>query len=306
MGRYVLRRVLHMVPVLLGTTFAIYAMMWWLPADPLAGRCGGRVCPDSYVARMTEAYHLDDPLPVQYARYMLDLVTGDFGTTFSGAPVADELLQRFPVTLQLAGLAVVVEIVIGIIAGVLAGRRPGGFVDNLVLVSTLAVLAVPVFVLALTAQSVFGVQLGWFPVTSDGGFGSLILPAVVLGAVPLAFVARMMRATLIENLTADHVRTALAKGASERRAVLVHGVRNSLIPVATLAAADFGALVAGSVVVETVFNIDGVGGLLVRSVRDGEIGIVTTAVTLLVLLFLAVNLMADMLYPILDPRIRHA
>ncbi|WP_129667144.1 ABC transporter permease [Phytoactinopolyspora endophytica] len=306
MSRYVLRRLLQVAPVLLGTTFLIYAMMWSLPGDPLAGRCGGQPCPESYLNRMVEAYNLGDPLVVQYAKYMAGLVTGDFGMTFAGAPVADELLQRFPVTLQLAAMAVVVEMVIGISAGVLAGRRPGGFADNLVLVSTLVVVAVPVFVLALVAQSMLGVRLGWFPVTSDGGFVSLIIPAVVLGSLPLALVARMMRSSLIENMQADHVRTAVAKGASARRVVLRHGARNSLVPVVTLAGADFGSLLAGSVVVELVFNIDGVGELLIRSVRDGEIGTVTSVVTLLVLLFLLVNLAVDLLYPVLDPRIRRA
>lgn len=305
MSRYVLRRLLQIVPVVIGTTFLIYTMMWVLPGDPLAGRCAAGPCPQGYVDRMTEAYHLGDPLVVQYAKFMGNLVTGDFGTTFAGAPVGDELLQRFPVTLQLALLAVLVEIVIGVVAGTVAGVRPGGFVDNLVLVSSLFVMSIPLFVAGLLAQTVFGVQFGWFPATSDGSFRSLILPAFVVGSLSMAFVARLMRSSLIESLHADYVRTAVAKGLPRRRVVVVHGVRTSLVPVVTLAGADFGSLLGGAVVVEMIFNVKGVGDLLLRSIRGGEIGTVTATVTLLVLAFLLVNLIVDLVYPLLDPRITH-
>ncbi|NDL59773.1 ABC transporter permease [Phytoactinopolyspora mesophila] len=304
MGRYILKRLLQFVPVMIGTTFLIYTMMWSLPGDPLAGRCGSTPCPQSYIDRMTEAYNLADPLILQYLNYMAGLLSGDFGTTFAGVPIADELWQRFPVTFQLAALAVLVEIVIGVVAGIVAALRPGGLLDNLVLVSTLFVMSIPVFVAGLLAQAIFGVQLGWAPVTSDGSLGSLILPAFVLGSLSLAFVARLMRSSLIENMHSEHVRTAVAKGLSRRRVVLAHGVRNSLIPVVTLAGADFGSLLGGAVVVEMIFNINGVGDLLLRSIRGGEIGTVTAAVTILVLAFLLVNLVIDLLYPLLDPRIR--
>lgn len=305
MGRYVLRRLLQIVPVMIGATLLIYTMMWVLPGDPLAGRCASGPCPQAYIDHMTQAYHLNDPLLVQYARFMGNLVTGDFGTTFAGVPVADELLQRFPVTVQLAVLAVLVEVVIGVVAGVIAGVRPGGFIDNLVLVSSLFVMSIPVFVAGLLAQTVLGVQLDWFPVTSDGSLGSLILPAFVLGSLSMAFVARLMRSSLIESLQAEYVRTAVAKGLRRRRVIVVHGVRTSLIPVVTLAGADFGSLLGGAVVVEMIFNIHGVGDLLLHSIRGGEIGTVTATVTLLVLAFLLVNLLIDLVYPLLDPRITH-
>lgn len=305
MGRYLLRRLLQTVPVVIGTTFLIYAMMWALPGDPLAGRCGNQPCPQSYVSRMTEEYNLADPLVVQYAKYLGNLITGDFGVTFAGTPVADELLQRFPTTLQLAAMAVTVEIVIGVAAGALASLRPGGFVDNFVLVSTLVVVSIPVFAAALLAQTAFGVRLGWLPVTSDGSVGSLLLPALILGALSAAVVSRLMRASLAESLRTDYAHTAVAKGLSRRQIVVGHGLRNSLIPVVTLVGADFGSLLGGAVVVELIFNINGVGALILRSIRGGEIGTVTSAVTVLVLLFLLVNLVVDLLYPLLDPRIRH-
>lgn len=304
MTRYVLRRLLQFVPVLVGTTFVIYTVMWALPGDPFAGRCGGRSCPQSYVDRMTEIYQLDEPLLVQYAHFMINLVTGDVGTTLAGMPVATELAQRVPTTAVLASLAIVVELVLGVTAGVLAALRPGGALDHVILAGTLLIVSVPAFVLALVAQTVLAVQLGWFPVTSDGSIASLILPAVVVGGLSFAFVARVTRSKMIESLQADHVRTAAAKGLAPRRVVVAHGLRNSLVPIVTLVSADLGVLLGGTVVVEMVFNINGVGGLLLRSVRDGEIGTVTVTITLLVLAFLVINLLIDLAYPLLDPRLR--
>ncbi|TDC50607.1 ABC transporter permease [Jiangella ureilytica] len=306
MGRYVVQRLGQMVPVVIGTTFLIYALVWALPGDPFAGKCGDRPCPENYVQRMTAAYNLDDPLPVQYVKYMGSLLTGDFGQTFTGASVADELLSRYPTTLKLTLLAIAVEVVVGIAAGVLAGIRRGGFLDNLVLVSTLVLVSVPVFVTGLLAQATFGVRLGWFPVTFDGTFFSLVLPAVVLGSLSLAFVARLTRANLVENLRADYVRTAIAKGLPRQRVVGVHTLRNSLIPVVTFVGADLGGLLGGAVVVEGIFNIPGVGDMIFRGINAHEGGTVTAAVTVLVLVFLIVNLLVDLLYAVLDPRIRHA
>ncbi|RIQ21220.1 ABC transporter permease [Jiangella rhizosphaerae] len=305
MGRYVVQRLGQMVPVVIGTTFLIYALVWALPGDPFAAKCGDRPCPQAYVDRMTAEYNLDDPLPLAYLQYMGNLVTGDFGQTFSGASVAGELLQRYPITLQLTVLAIVVEVVIGIAAGVLAGIRRGGFLDNLVLVSTLVVVSIPVFVLGLLAQTFFGVRLGWFPVTSDGTLYSLVLPAIVLGSLSLAFVARLVRANLVENLRTDYVRTAIAKGLTRQRVIGVHALRNSLIPVVTFVGADFGGLLGGAVVVEGIFNIPGVGNMIFRGINAHEGATVTAAVTVLVLVFLIVNLLVDLLYAVIDPRIRH-
>ncbi|WP_053203388.1 ABC transporter permease [Jiangella muralis] len=305
MTRYVVQRLGQMVPVVIGTTFLIYALVWSLPGDPFAAKCGDRPCPPTYVARMTAEYNLDDPLPLAYLQYMGNLFTGDFGQTFAGVPIADELLQRYPITLKLTVLAILVELVIGVAAGVLAGIRRGGFLDNLVLVSTLVVVSIPVFVLGMLAQVTFGVRLGWFPVTSDGTLYSLVLPAIVLGSLSLAFVARLVRANLVENLRTDYVRTAVAKGLTRQRVIGVHTLRNSLIPVVTFVGADFGGLLGGAVVVEGIFNIPGVGNMIFRGINAHEGATVTAAVTVLVLVFLFVNLLVDLLYAVLDPRIRH-
>ncbi|HNE90200.1 MAG TPA: ABC transporter permease, partial [Actinomycetota bacterium] len=157
MGRYTIRRLLQMIPVLIGTTFIIYAMVWALPGDPFSGKCGQRPCPPAYVAEMTAKFNLNDPLPVQYFKYLVNLLQGNFGESFSGRPVWDEIMQAFPVTFRLALIAIIFEIVIGISAGILAALNRGGFWDNLVLISTLIVISIPVFVIGFLAQFTFGI-----------------------------------------------------------------------------------------------------------------------------------------------------
>lgn len=306
MGQYTIRRLLQMIPVVIGTTFLIFAAVWALPGDPFAGKCGDRPCPEAYVAEQTARYNLDDPLIVQYVKYMGNLLTGDLGDTFRGTRVIDELAVALPPTLKLTIIAITVEIVIGIIAGVLAGLRRGSFIDNLVLLSTLVVISIPIFVIGYLAQYIFGVQLGWFPPTVGTGapWSDLILPGLVLASVSLAYVARLTRTQLAENMRADYVRTATAKGLP-RSQVVRHGLRNSLIPVVTFIGIDFGALMGGAVVTEGIFNIKGIGGLVFSSIQTREGATVTAAITFIVIVFLIVNLLVDLLYGVLDPRIRY-
>jgi oligopeptide transport system permease protein len=306
-GRYTIRRLLQMIPVIIGTTLLIFLAVWALPGNPFAGRCGDRPCPEAYVQAMTDKFNLDEPWYIQYGLYMQNLVTGDFGETFNGRQVIDELARTYPVTLKLAVMAIFFEVVIGIAAGIMAGLRRGGFLDNLVLLSTLCVISIPIFVIGYLAQLIFGVQLGWFPptVSSEATVYELFLPALVLASGSLAYVARVMRTNLVENIRSDYVRTAVAKGMTRRRVVGIHTVRNSLIPVITLIGADFGALLAGAIVTEGIFNIKGVGGLIFQNIRLREGAMVTGAVTVLVLIFLLVNLLVDLLYAALDPRIRY-
>jgi oligopeptide transport system permease protein len=307
MGRYVARRLLQMIPVVIGTTFLIYLLVWALPGDPFAGKCGERPCPDAYVAAMTAKFNLNDPLPVQYLKYLGNLLRGDFGESFTGVRVIDELARAFPITIRLALFALAIEIMIGVVAGVVAALRRGGFADTLVLVSTLFVISIPVFVIGNALQFMLGVNLRLFPVTVSPAarLDELILPAFVLASVSLAYVARLMRANLAENLRADYVRTAAAKGLSRSRVVGVHTARNSLIPVVTFLGADLGVLLGGSIVVEGIFNIPGVGGVIFSSIQRVDGAVVTGAVTVLVLLFLLINLAVDLLYAVLDPRVRY-
>ncbi len=303
MGKYILRRLLQMIPVALGTTFLIFAMVF-ATGDPLAGRCGERPCSAAYAQAFTEEFHLDRPLVVQYGYYLGNLVQGDLGTNFYGNQVSAELAARYPTTITLALIAVVFELVIGIAAGVLTGLRRGGFLDNLVLVSTLIVISIPIFVIGALSQLVFGVRLGWFPITAtQGTLNQLILPGMVLGSVSVAYVARLTRGNVAENLRSDYVRTAKAKGLTPGRIVGVHTLRNSLIPVITYVGADLGALMGGAIVTERIFNINGVGGFIFRSITQRDGTSVVGAVTVLVIIFLLANLLVDILYGVLDPRI---
>lgn len=307
MGTYVARRILQMVPVVIGTTFLIYTMVWYLPSDPFAGRCGQRPCPPAYVALMREKFNLDDPLIVSYLKYLGNVLTGNFGETFQGLQVRDEILRAYPITMKLALVAIIFEIVIGIGAGVLAGLRRGSFWDNLVLVATLLVISIPVFVIGTLLQYLLGIKFQIFPPTVPAGapWNALILPGFVLASLSLAYVARLVRTSIGENHRSDYVRTATAKGLTSKRIIGLHVMRNSLIPVITFIGADFGALLGGAIVTEGIFNIAGVGGLTFRAIKTQEAMTVTGVVTVLVLVFLLVNLLVDLLYGVLDPRIRH-
>lgn len=305
MGKYIVRRILQMIPVLIGTTFLIYVMVFAL-GDPTVGRCGERACPDAYIAKFKADYNLDKPLVWQYVLYLGNLLQGDLGTNFFGNKVSEELIARWPTTARLAIMAIIIEVVIGIVAGVLAGIRKGKFIDHLVTVSTLFVISIPIFVIGGVLQLVLGIRLGLFPVTAtQGTFQQLLLPAFVLGSVSVAYVARLTRTNLVENLRADYVRTAKAKGLTQARTVGVHTLRNSLIPVVTYIGADFGNLMGGAIVTERIFNVNGVGGFLFRSIGQKDGVSVVGTVVCLVLVYLVTNLLVDLLYGVLDPRITH-
>lgn len=306
MGKFIVRRVLQMIPVLLGSTFLIFTLVFALPGDPTVGRCGERPCSPTYIAAFRAEYNLDKPFLVQFGLYFSKLLQGDLGVNYYGNSVLHELAIRYPVTLRLALIAILFEIIIGISAGILAGLRKGKFADNLVTVSTLVLISIPVFVLGGLAQMVFGIKLGWFPVTAtEGTWYQLLLPGLVLGALSVAYVARLTRTSLVENLRADYVRTAKAKGLSNRRSISVHALRNSLIPVVTYIGASFGVLMGGAIVTERIFNINGIGNYVYRSINQRDGVSVVGAVTCLVLVYLLANLLVDLLYGVLDPRISH-
>jgi oligopeptide transport system permease protein len=307
MGRYVLRRLLQFVPVFLGTTFLIYTLVWAVPGDPFAGKCGDRACPDSFVQAMTARYGLDQPLLLQYFGYLGKLFTGDFGETFNGNSIGEQIGNAYPVTVRLALIALLIQILIGVTAGVLTGLRRKGFLDNLVLVATLFLISLPVFVTGSILQIVLGLEWGIIDptVSADATWGELIVPGFVIGSLSMAYITRLTRTSVAENRRADFVRTAIAKGQPTRRVVGVHLLRNSAIPVITFLGTDLGNLMGGAIVTEGVFNINGIGGLIFRNIADKEGFMVTTIVTLLVLVYLIMSLIVDLLYAVLDPRIRY-
>lgn len=306
MGRYIARRLLLTIPVLLGASFLIFAMVYALPGDPIRALGGDRPLAPAVVAQLTDEFNLNDPLWLQYVKYLGDLVQGDFGTDFRGREVLDTISQRLPVTARLALVAIAFEIGIGIVAGVLAGIRRNGFFDNVVLVSTTIIVSIPILVLAFVAQYALGLKAGLFPIAGiNDGWYSYLLPGLVLAAGSLAYVARLTRTSIAENMRADYVRTARAKGLPKRDIIVRHTLRNSLIPVVTFIGADIGTLMGGAIVTETVFNLPGIGRAVFDAVRAQEGAVVVGVVTLLVFVFIFFNLVVDVLYAVLDPRIRY-
>ena len=304
---YIVRRILQMIPVLLGAIFLLYASVFAL-GDPASGRCGQRPCPAAYVAKFNAEYNLDKPLWQQYLHYMGQILTGDFGTAFDGQPVLTLMANAFPVTARLTLVAVVIEALAGVALGVLAGLRRGRATDTGVLMLTLVVVSVPTFVSGYLLQYLAGVRWGLVnpSVSPAAPLDELLLPGLVLALVSLAYVTRLTRTSIAENLRADHVRTAVAKGLPRRRVIGRHLLRTSLIPVVTFIGADVGALMGGAVVTERIFNIHGVGYQLYQGILRQNSPTVVGFVTVLVLVFLVANLLVDLLYAVLDPRIRYA
>ncbi|MCX4410415.1 ABC transporter permease [Streptomyces sp. NPDC059837] len=310
MGRYVARRLLQMIPVFIGTTLLIFLMVYALPGDPVRGLFGDKGGSPAVIASLRHQYGLDQPILVQYYHYMKDMILHfDFGTQIaSGRPVTDVLGEAFPVTLRLGGLAFAIELVLGLILGVWAGMRAGRFADNAILLVSLLLISVPVFVLGFILKVVFAFQLNWLPpnVNDSTNFNELLMPAFVLATASLAYVTRLTRTSVAENMRADYIRTAVAKGLPKSRVVGVHLMRNSLIPVITYLGTDIGALMGGAVVTEGLFNIQGIGGTIYQSIVRREGTTLVGLVTILVLVYLLASLLVDLLYAVLDPRIRYA
>ncbi|KAF4405954.1 MULTISPECIES: ABC transporter permease [Streptomyces] len=307
MGRYVIRRLLQMIPVFIGSTFLIFIMVYAL-GDPVAALFGDRAPDPATAARIRAELYLDQPLWKQYLHYMGQIFRGDFGTAFNGQPVLDLMVTAFPITIRLTLIAVVIEMIIGIVLGVVSGLRRGRSVDTTLLFLTLIVISVPTFVTGYLLQFLFGVKWGIVrpSVSTDATFGELLLPGVVLALVSLAYVTRLTRTSIVENVRGDYVRTARAKGLPRRRVIVRHLLRNSLIPVVTFIGTDIGALMGGAIVTERIFNIHGVGFQLYQGILRNNAPTVVGFVTVLVIVFLLANLIVDLLYAVLDPRIRYA
>ena len=305
---YTGRRLLQLIPVFFGATFLIYFMVFAVPGDPVAALFGDKQPSPQVLEQIRAQYNLDKPFIVQYLLYIGGLFTGDLGTTFSGRPVIDELVRAFPITFRLAMLALVFEAVAGILVGLVAGLRKGKIFDNSALVVSLLLISIPTFVIGFVLQYVFAINLGIFrtTVSSQAPWSELVLPAIVLASVSFAYIVRLTRASVSENMSADFVRTATAKGLTRNRVVTVHILRNSLVPVVTYLGVDIGSLMVGAIVTEGIFNIQGVGGTVYRAIQLGEGPTVVSFVAVMVIIFMLANLLVDLLYAVLDPRIRYA
>ncbi len=305
MIQYTLRRLLVALPSVLGVLIIVFLMVRLAPGDP-ALLMAGENADAATVERIRERFGLNDSLPVQFQRFIGGVFQGDLGrSTRTNRMVTEDLADYFPHTLELALAAIVFALVVGIGLGVASALRPNTWVDALAMILALIGVSMPTFWFGLLAIMYFSVELQWFPVTGRGTFAHLVLPAITLGVSSTAIIARMTRSAMLEVLGQDFVRTARAKGTPQRSVVFKHALRNALIPVITVGGLEFGSLLAGAVITETVFTWPGIGRLLVQSILARDYPVVQGAVLLIAMSFIIVNLLVDLLYGLVDPRIRY-
>ncbi|MFB7054343.1 ABC transporter permease [Streptomyces vinaceus] len=307
MGSYVIRRLGQMVVVLFGATVVLFACLFVLPGDPVGSLGGDKARDPAVVQQLRERYGLNDPLPVQYGNFVKNLAKGDLGEDYTQRrPVTEVLSPKLVNTAELAVAAIVIDIAIGLLAGMIAALFRYSFWDVLITLLTTLAVGFPSFVIGMVLLSTFVVDLGWFPLISDGSINSLVLPAFTLAILDAALVARLMRGTMLEVLKADYVKTAVAKGLPRRTVLFKHVMRNSIIPVITYLGISFGSLLGGALITEAIFNWDGIGLALVMAIQQQNNPIIIGVVSFGVAVFVVLNLIVDLLYAVLDPRIRLA
>lgn len=305
MATYIARRLLTVIPTLLGVLLAVFLMVRLAPGDPAQLLAGEFATPET-LADIRQRFGLDQPWYTQLGLYTLNVFQGDLGESVrTRQPVTHELADYFPNTLRLTLGAMLVALLIGVPAGIIAAIRPGTIFDLLAMLGALIGVSMPVFWFGLMAILIFSVQLGWFPVAGTGTLWHLVLPAITLGTGTAAILARMTRSAMLEVLSQDYIRTARAKGVAGRVVVFKHALRNALIPVVTITGLQFGGLLEGAVITETVFAWPGIGQLLVGSILARDYPVVQGAVLLIAVAFILINLIVDLLYGAIDPRIRY-
>jgi ABC-type dipeptide/oligopeptide/nickel transport system permease component len=302
---FLARRLVLTIPVLLGVATLVFALIHLIPGDPAQSMLGESAS-TSDIEALRHRLGLDRPLIVQYGGFLGGLMRGNLGTSLrTGEPVTSQIADRIPATFELALAAMLVAIAVAIPLGVAGAVWRGTIADHAAMTLALAGVSIPNFWLGPLLALVFGVELGWFPVSGRGGLEHLILPAVSLGGALAAIIARLTRATVIEELREQYVNAARARGATRARAVLQHAFRNSLIPVVTIVGLQFGAVLTGAVITETIFSWPGIGRLLVQSIGFRDYPMVQGCILFIAVTYVGVNLAADLLYGVIDPRIRY-
>ena len=304
MGRYVARRLAQAVFILLGITLVTYLLLFLLPADPVR-QIAGRSATPEVVESIRRQLGLDLPLWRQYLRYLGNLLQGDLGRSYiQRTEVTTLILSRLPATLQLMAGAIVVELLIGLTTGIVAAANRGRGLDRALMVASFTAVSAPQFVVGILLLYVFAVQLGWFPIGGYGTFAHLVLPALTLGVLGGGWYARMTRSAMMDVLRQDYIVTARAKGAGGARVLLVHALRNAALPLVAMIGLDVGIFMSGAVVVESVFGWPGIGQLAWQAIQLVDIPIIV-GVTLVAACFIVLgNLLADLVAPFVDPRIR--
>jgi len=333
MIKYALRRILQMIPVLIGVSLLVFFGMHVIPGDVAQLLLGDKSTPDS-LARLRQQLGLDQPVYVQYIKFLFEAAKGDFGLSLrTRQPAWTEVWQALPMTVELSSFALFISVAVGIPVGVIAATRQYSLFDSLSMVGVLIGVSMPIFWTGLILMMIFGGTLGWFPIggilddsitlqritgfhlldalwtRNPQAFGSvlqhLVLPALALGSIPMATVARMTRSTMLEVMRQDYVRTARAKGLQEQLVLVRHALRNTLIPIVTVIGLELGVLLSGAVLTETVFALPGLGRLAITSLLSRDYSVVQAIVMVSALIIVVINLVVDLLYVYLDPRIRY-
>lgn len=305
MFKYIMRRLLMLIPVLLGVSFIVFTLMHFTPGDP-ARIVLGESAPQQAIEDLREEMGLNDPFFVQYFNYLKKLVLHqDLGNSYvTKQPVMKEIVAAFPATFKLATSAVIVAIVLGIPIGIFSAVKQYSIFDNISMGLALIGISMPVFWLGLLLILLFSVQFKILPSSGYSSFQHMILPAVSLGAQSLAIIARMTRSSMLEVIGQDYVRTARAKGQKESKVILKHAFKNALIPISTSIGLQFGGLLGGAVLTETIFSIPGIGRLMVDSIKMRDFPLVQGSVLIISIVFSVVNLLVDLYYAYIDPRVR--
>ena len=304
MHKYIIKRVLALIPVILGVSLVIFIIMDLTPGDT-ARMVLGNMASEEAVAQFRAENHLDDPLLLRYGRFILDLARGDLGNSYrTGKPVMEELMARFPSTFQLASASILFALIISVPIGILSALKQNTFFDNAGMVVALLGIAMPAFWLGLVLIIAFSVNLGWLPSGGSGSLKYLILPAVTNGASCAANIARITRSSMLEIIRQDYIRTARAKGLSKAVVTMRHAMKNCWIPVITVASLQFGNMLGGTVIVENVFAWPGVGDYLLKSINAKDTPCVLGAIVMFTIVFSVVNLLIDIIYAFVDPRIK--
>ena len=304
MIQYLFNRLLQAIPVLLGVIIITFVLMYIIPGDPVVSMGGDRYSEET-VQQLRQELHLDDPLPLQFLRYVGNVLQGNFGNSFiTGEPVAALIIEKFPNTMMLAITAMFFAILIGLTAGIMSSVHPGSFMDRGIMVLALAGISAPVFWVGLILVLVVGVMLQWLPPTGFGGIEYLILPALTLGLRSAAYLARLTRATMLDVLSHDYIRTARSKGLPEWKVFIKHAFPNTLIPVITIIGTDFGSYLSGAVLTESIFGWPGIGRLALEAIMKRDFPVIQGTVLFMAIMFVLMNVLVDLLYGVVDPRIR--
>ncbi|QRG65921.1 ABC transporter permease [Brevibacillus choshinensis] len=305
MQRYLFRRLLSLLGTLLGVTILIFLLVHLIPGDPVQYLLGDYPT-DEAIAALNAQLGLDKPLIMQYFSFLGRLLQGDLGTSYiTGYTVWQEIVDRFPITFQLALYSVVLATIIGVIVGVISAVKQNTWVDRVVVFFSLIGISAPGFWIALFLIWIFAYRLPIFPISGYDGFFSLVLPAVTLALGEAGMIARMTRSSMLDVIKQDYMRTAQAKGAPRQWVILRHGLQNAIIPVITLIGLEFGALLAGAVVTETIFSLQGLGSLAIEAIGKRDLPTIQGLVFFIAFLFAITNLIVDLLYSWFDPRIKY-